>query len=542
MDKNLHGGGNMKSTCFAAVAALCLLTGVHGALAQQQQPPQQGQMQPRTQQQQQQNQARINALRQRAAQQQRNIANRAKRPPVVQKNIGKPQQRPGTVSQRPVNPQRRYAPNAYVKQAAQGQKNAHTAIAQMYENGHNGMPRDLVQALKWYLRAAAMGNPRAVEKARELQAQMSPRQIAQARMLASSGSVPVQSAAIVEVISEQPQQPAQIINNNETVIINETANQPAAAQAASQQTEPADIAESSENKATSYVVIGTMTDSGAVSAAVAAAPAAPAVPDWEYQIPSGEPNKDAIGVIIAPSVYANKDIPPVKYALNDAKLMKEYFIKVFGIPEGNIIYAENPTLAQFNRIFGTSENPNGELANYTKPGKSDVYIYYVGHGAPDMVSHKAYFIPVDGSADYVRTDAYPLDLFYANLAKLPAKSVNVFLDACFSGGSPSGNLVKSASPLALQVATGVLPKNINVLASSSESQISSWYDEKGHSLFTYYMLGMISSRAENGGKLNFGNLYQLVSEDVTYSARRLFGRDQVPQFHGNADAVLLRYK
>jgi hypothetical protein len=491
--------------------------------------------------------AAIAAAQQPQPQQRRVQRPRVQRPRVVRQ--GQPRKVQPRKPVQPVRPQRPViAPNsqqrAYVMQAARGHGDAQNSLARRYENGEHGVRRDLIQALKWYLRSAALGNAYARERVHALQAVMTRQQIAQARLLAASGGAPVEqtnSAVIVEITPESQQPPAQA-SGDQTIIINGDDAQQSAPQQTQyvQASDGAGDEEYHPQKSSSYIFVGTMTDNEALDSTPTVMAAA--APEWEYQIPQGVPNNDAIGVIIAPSVYSNKDIPAVKYALNDARLMKEYFTKVFGIQEGNIIYAENPTLAQFNRIFGTADNAKGELANYIKPGKSDVYIYYVGHGAPDMDSHKAYFVPVDGSPDYVRTDGYALDTFYANLAKLPAKSVNVFLDACFSGGSPAGSLVKSASPLALQVKEGELPHNINVLASSSENQISSWYDAKGHSLFTYYLLGMISTKASGGGKLSAGDLYQLVNEDVTYSARKMFGRDQVPQFHGDPKAVLLQYK
>lgn len=66
------------------------------------------------------------------------------------------------------------------------------------------------------------------------------------------------------------------------------------------------------------------------------------------------------------------------------------------------------------------KNPQGKLYNNLQPEKSDVFIYYAGHGAPSVKDKKGYFIPVDCDPQYIEQGGYSLDLFYANLAKLPA--------------------------------------------------------------------------------------------------------------------------
>lgn len=55
-----------------------------------------------------------------------------------------------------------------------------------------------------------------------------------------------------------------------------------------------------------------------------------------------------IAVIIGNTKYTKSDVPPVDFAGRDAKLMREYLIRMFGYREGNIIYAEDATQADFN--------------------------------------------------------------------------------------------------------------------------------------------------------------------------------------------------
>ncbi len=80
--------------------------------------------------------------------------------------------------------------------------------------------------------------------------------------------------------------------------------------------------------------------------------------------------------------------------IDDATAMKNFLIKTFGFREGNILFYENGTQAVFNTLFGTEKEHRGRLFDLVKPGKSDVFIYYSGHGAPDPESDQGYFVPI----------------------------------------------------------------------------------------------------------------------------------------------------
>lgn len=55
------------------------------------------------------------------------------------------------------------------------------------------------------------------------------------------------------------------------------------------------------------------------------------------------------------------------------------------------------------------------LYNYTKPDKSDVFIYYSGHGSPDPITNEAYLVPTDCDPAMMGLTAYPLNVLYSNL-------------------------------------------------------------------------------------------------------------------------------
>ncbi len=254
-------------------------------------------------------------------------------------------------------------------------------------------------------------------------------------------------------------------------------------------------------------------------------------------------NRYAVGVVIGNRDYYNRDIPPVTYAIQDATMVQEYLIEAFGYREGNVIFKTNATKGVFENIFGSAQNHRGMLYDYLTPGKSDVFVYYSGHGAPSLESRKGYILPVDGNPNNVAIGGYSLDLLYANLAKLKARSITVVTDACFSGAP----LFKKASPVGIIVKNPLIAaNNTSIMNSSTGTELSSWYPQKGHGLFTYYFLLGIAGKADmnKDKKITVTELSNFVRENVPYMARKLHGgRKQTPTFKtSDKIQVLINYK
>ena len=275
-----------------------------------------------------------------------------------------------------------------------------------------------------------------------------------------------------------------------------------------------------------------------------------ALADIDIDIPvTGIENPDAIAVVIGNRDYGDKDIPAVEFAINDAESVKKYLINVLGYQEGNIIYLPNATKARFEATFGTKENyRDSRLYNYLKEGKSDIFIYYSGHGAPDLKTKDGYFVPVDADPQTISLTGYSLQQLYDNIAKIAGerKSPDTFIviDACFSGASEAGLLVKNASPITISVENPLLTmENTVVLTSSSGAEISSWYPEKNHSMFTYFFLKALREGAEKpDGEVTAEDIFLSLSDSANglpYYARRLHNRIQTPQLTGDKDRVFI---
>jgi len=98
--------------------------------------------------------------------------------------------------------------------------------------------------------------------------------------------------------------------------------------------------------------------------------------------PAGaEKNRYGVAVIIGNKNYLNR-VPSVDFAHHDAEALKRFVIDVLGYRQGNIIYLLDASQGQMTAVFGSKTNYQGKLYQYIRPDKSDVFIYYSGHGVP----------------------------------------------------------------------------------------------------------------------------------------------------------------
>ena len=210
-------------------------------------------------------------------------------------------------------------------------------------------------------------------------------------------------------------------------------------------------------------------------------------------------------------------------------------MQTLGVREGNIIYLKDATGAQLTEVVGNKENHKAQLFNWVKPNKSNVYVYYAGHGAPASKDGSAFLVPADAKSQTIEFSGYPLDNLYSNLGKIKARSVTVILEACFSGFSQSGGLLPRSSGIMIEPRMPTVPKNVKVISAGAADQMASWEKDESKSLFTKYFLLAMSGEGDkepygNGdGKVDDKELQNYLDDTMTYYARRYYGRDQRAQ-------------
>ncbi len=226
--------------------------------------------------------------------------------------------------------------------------------------------------------------------------------------------------------------------------------------------------------------------------------------DVDKNIPiSKETNENTFALIIANESY--KNVESVPFAANDGSIFSEYCKKTLGISEKHIYLALNATL---NDIKHNIDLIGQAMDAYN--GEAQIIVYYAGHGIPNEADKSAYLLPVDGYSSNVET-GYSLKDLYAALSEHPAKSVTVFLDACFSGTKREGDMLASARGVAIKVDETVPVGNMVVFAASQGDETAYPYKNQGHGMFTYFLLKKLQ---ETEGDVSLGDLSEYVIDQV----------------------------
>ena len=252
-------------------------------------------------------------------------------------------------------------------------------------------------------------------------------------------------------------------------------------------------------------------------------------------------NPDGVAVIIGNRAYEHQRVPEVSYAHRDAAAFKHYVIDVLGFDQGNLIELYDAGQAELVSTFGNRDNHRGRLWSFLDPaGNSDVVVFYSGHGVPGLKDRRGYLLPTDADPDTAELNGYPIDLLYRNLARLEdARSIAVYLDACFSGESHNGFLIRVASPVAVPAS---LPSGakVTVLTAASGTEVASWDEVAEHGLFTTHLLDALYGAADADGdrRIIAGEVQAYLNRHMTRAARRLFVREQHASLIGLPGAVL----
>lgn len=257
--------------------------------------------------------------------------------------------------------------------------------------------------------------------------------------------------------------------------------------------------------------------------------------------PAGNPY--AVAVIIGNRNYGDR-APSVDFAHNDAEAIKKFLVETLGVNEGNIIDMRDVTRAEMEAVFGNDRTPKGKLWQWVRPGKSDVIVYYSGHGVPGLKDGREYLWPVDGNLNTPEIFGYPLELLYRNLDQVEARSVTVLIDACFSGESPRGPLIRGASGIRV-IPQKTAESTFTVISATGQGQIASWDEEAGHGLFTKHILDALNGAADEkphgnaDGRITLNEIKNYLDSEMTYAARRRFGREQQATVLGQPENVIV---
>ena len=157
-------------------------------------------------------------------------------------------------------------------------------------------------------------------------------------------------------------------------------------------------------------------------------------------------------------------------------------------------------------------------------GESQLIIYYAGHGIPNEKNGSGYLLPVDVAGNDI-SSAYSLSELYASLGGLNAKNITLFMDACFSGTKRGDGMLTSARGVAIKAKPEAPKGNMIVFSAAQGDETAYPYAEKGHGLFTYYLLKKLK---ETQGNVSLGTLGDYIRKEVVRKSAVVNNKVQTP--------------
>lgn len=238
-----------------------------------------------------------------------------------------------------------------------------------------------------------------------------------------------------------------------------------------------------------------------------------------------KPQANRYAIVVGIEQYRER-IPKADFAAQDAREVARFLTTQGGYREENVILRlnEQATKSDLEKYFEAWLKNNVDAS-------SSLLIYFSGHGAPQPTTGDAYLVPYDGDPAFIEQTGYSLKRLYQTLDKVPAKSVVVMLDSCFSGAGGRSVMAKGTRPMVLTVEGMAGSAKAVVLAATSGSHLSLADQERGHGLFTYYALQGLSGDADANGDeaIDVQELFDYLKPQVQRVARRTYNTEQVPQ-------------
>ena len=253
---------------------------------------------------------------------------------------------------------------------------------------------------------------------------------------------------------------------------------------------------------------------------------------------TGKTSDSKVALIIGIEKYSES--PDAQYANLDAQYFFDYARKGFGVNPKNIkiLVDEDATFVETSKVV------NKWLKSKIVKDKSDLIVFFAGHGLSSSNGKELYLLSQDSDPDLLDITAYSRTKFFDNILKLNPKSVTMFLDTCYSGVSRDEEmLLASARPLRIVAEEqNEIPNNFTIFSASELNQISSGLKEAKHGIFSYYLMKGLEGNADlnNDKAITNGELLAYMDENVSQKAAEL-GREQNPSLSGDPDKVLISY-
>jgi hypothetical protein len=239
--------------------------------------------------------------------------------------------------------------------------------------------------------------------------------------------------------------------------------------------------------------------------------------------------RDAVAIIVGIENY-NK-LPIASFAANDASEFRAYATRFLGIAPGNVKLLVDSQAQRADILLAFKY----WLPARVNKGRTDVYVFFSGHGVMQETANLPYWLPFDVNTDLLEDTAVSQTALLTQLNQLGAKSVTVFLDTCFSGTNRSGQVLAAQQRgVSIKKTSGATPAMTNVLSAGSRTQSAYGDANLQHGVFSFYLLkGLAGAADTNRDKLiSLGELADYVSSQTSRHALGM-QKIQEPQLTGD---------
>ena len=245
-------------------------------------------------------------------------------------------------------------------------------------------------------------------------------------------------------------------------------------------------------------------------------------------------------VVIGINKY--KNLPTLKYAVNDAREFYRYLTEVNQVPKDQVwlLLDEEATLDKLRRTLGTLLRRSA--------GKEDtVIIFLAGHGAtetdpssPDGDGLEKYILPINADPMDLYSSAMPMSEVARIFQRISSERLIFIGDTCYSGASGGRTILAGGTRAAV---SGAFLERLSqgkgrvILTASDANEVSVEKDELKHGVFTYYLLEGLRGQADvdGDGMITVDEIYRYVSEKVPQAT----GQDQHPVRKGETTGQIV---
>ena len=248
-----------------------------------------------------------------------------------------------------------------------------------------------------------------------------------------------------------------------------------------------------------------------------------------------KPNPNALALIVGVANYSKTNADAI-YADKDAQQFYDYARMKLGIPAKNIKELVN-NKADLGEIALAVQD---WIARSTKQGKTDIYLYFAGHGLASDNGKDMYLLPYDGRPRLLGKTALLRDELFKDIKQANPRSVTVFLDTCYSGTTRGTDMLIASRPIAIRALEQSIPSNFTVFSAAAGDQTSKPLEEAKHGMFSYFLMKGMEGDADsnNDKKITARELHVYVEQNVVQQS----SGSQTPELQGDKDRVLVQFK